>query len=99
MSDASEWNVVPAHRELASAPRFVPVELVMRGPLWRRFAHTERTLWFFREESIRSSRRKLQPVRFGRGRAFFAPNPPMEQVAPPTMFCDRLHLPVEAVLP
>jgi hypothetical protein len=42
MSAASEWNVVPVCREFAGAPRFVPVELVMRGPLWRGF-RTHRT--------------------------------------------------------
>jgi hypothetical protein len=31
MSDASEWVVVPAHREFSSTPQFVPVESVMRG--------------------------------------------------------------------
>jgi len=35
MSDASEWIVVPAHKEFLSTPQFVPVESVMRGSLWR----------------------------------------------------------------
>jgi hypothetical protein len=35
MSDASEWIVIPTHREFPSTLQFVPVESVMRGSLWR----------------------------------------------------------------
>ena len=39
MSDASDWIVVPTHREFLSTPQFVPVESVMRGSLWRVMRH------------------------------------------------------------